>query len=520
MRARIKRLYLLATGLISLPALGGLLSSLMIRSRWTVDTTNPIPSPKARFRATDATDPMASISNFPTLRVVEIRALAAAVCLALSACATYRPLPLDNGRPRQKLVDIIVSATSMPVPTLQAHRFHPSDGMDVTEVAMLAVANSPDLRSQRDDEGIARAQAFAAGLLPDPQVSYERDRPDPHQAENTPAFNLGLTWNLGDLLTRSARVASAKAGTRQVHLVLLWSEWQTIAKARTLFDKVLSTHALVARLQIEQDALAPIQQYIERALEAGDLTYDSASAGLNAFSDVDNKLADAQRQLDTAEHDLHDLLGLQTSVPLHLVGSPYSVEPDAVRVAQALQQMPKRRPDLLALQAGYESQQQKLRAAVLAQFPAITVGFVRARDTSNIRTSGWSVGLSLPLLDGNRGNIAVERATRQKLRDEYQARLLTDRNDVDRLLALVRSHDAQHPALVAHAAQLAQARDAAQRAFDNGLLDWPTYLAIRASSLAADTDLFTQQQNAEEQAIALDALVGTWPHASTAMVRK
>src|SRR5690348_890419 len=236
------------------------------------------------------------------------------VSALLAGCATYRPLPLDSAARQAKLADVTVSAASMPVPMLRAHRFDPSDGLDVTEVAMLAVANNPDLRSQRDDLAIARAQAFSAGLLPDPDLSYERDRPDPNQAENTPAFNLGLAWNLGDLLTRSARVASAQAGTRQVHLDLLWNEWQTVAKARTLFDKVYSLAGLVARLQAEHGALAPIRQYVERALKAGDLTYDSASAGLNAAADVDNKLVDAQGRLDQAEHDLHALLGLDDSV--------------------------------------------------------------------------------------------------------------------------------------------------------------------------------------------------------------
>lgn len=435
-------------------------------------------------------------------------------CVALAGCATYRPLPLDGIQRPMRLVDITVPVASMPVPGLRAHRFDPADGLDVTEVAMLAVANNPDLRSQRDDLAISRAQAFAAGLLPDPEVSYERDRPDPGQAEDTPAFNLGLTWNLGDLLTRSARMASAEAGTRQVHLDLLWNEWQTVARARALFGKVYSSRALVARLQAEHQALAPIGQYVERALKGGDLTYDSASAGLNAASDVNDKLADAQQQLHQARHDLHKLLGLDDAVPLDLVGPPYAVEADATQAGQALAEMTRRRPDLLALQAGYASEEQKLRAAVLAQFPAITVGVTRARDTSNIHTSGLSVGLSLPLFDGNRGNIAIERATRQKLHHEYAARVQADRNDVALLLKQVQAFDVQLPAMRAHAEQLAKARDAAQRAFANGLLDWPTYLSIRASSLAADTDLLTLQQSADEQAIALDALVGAWPDAS------
>lgn len=432
----------------------------------------------------------------------------------LAGCATFHSLPLDNGRGPLAVRDITVPAASMPVPELRAHRFDPSDGLDVTETAMLAVANNPDLRVQRDDARVAQAQAFAAGLLPDPQLNYEHTHPTSGQPDLTSAFNLGLTYDLGNLLTRSSRVAAVRGSAREVNLNLLWSEWQTIAKARTLFERIFSTRKSIARLQQEHDALAPIQQYIQRALTAGDLTYDAASAGLNAASDINGKLADAQRQLDHAEHDLHDLLGLDASIPLHLVGPPYAVDPDARQVQRALADMTKRRPDLRALQAGYEGQQEKLRAAILAQFPSITVGFVRARDTSNIYTTGFSVGLSLPLFDGNRGNIAIERATRQKLRDAYSARLLTDRNDIDRLLGDLRSYRAQRAALAAHAAELARAREAAERAFAAGLLDWPTYLAIRASSLAADSELLNLDQNYHEQAIALDALVGDWPDAS------
>src|SRR5579875_3090601 len=354
--------------------------------------------------------------------------------IALAGCATYRPLPLDNGRGPRRVADITVPAASMPVPELRAYRFDPADGLDVTEVAMLAVANNPDLKVQRDAAGVAQAQAYAAGL----------------------------TFDLGNLITRSARVASARAGAREVDLNLLWAEWQTIAQARTLFDRVYYLRRLVTRLQTERDALAPIRASIAQALQAGDLTYDSASAGLNAASDVANQLADAQRQLHQSEHDLHDLLGLDASVPLHLTGAPFSVDPGEAEVQRALAAMTRRRPDLLALQAGYESQQEKLRAAILAQFPAITVGFVKARDNSNIASTGFSIGLSLPLFDGNRGNIAVERATRQQLHDDYAARLLTDRNDIRRLLADLETDRAQRAALAAHAARLARARDAAQ----------------------------------------------------------
>lgn len=437
------------------------------------------------------------------------------IATVLGGCATYHALPLDNGRGPQRVTDIEVPAASMPTPELRAYTFDPSNGLDVTEVAMLAVANSPQLKAQRDAAGVAHAQAYAAGLLPDPQLSYEHDRPAANSPQGTTtAYTAALTFDLGNLITRSARVKSARAGAREVDLNLLWSEWQTIAQARTLFDRVYYLRKLEARLQREHAALSPMQAAISRALDSGDLTYDSASAGLNAASDVTNQLGDAQRQLHQTEQDLHDLLGLDTSVPLQLTGAPFTADPDQADVQRALTNMAKRRPDLLALQAGYQSQQEKLRAAILAQFPAITVGFVKTRDNGNISSTGFSIGLSLPLFDGNRGNIAIERATRRQLHDEYGDRLLADRNDVQRLAADLESDRAQRKVLAAHAAQLAQAREAARTNYAAGRLDWPTYLAIRANSLAADTALLTLEQNTHEAAIALDALVGNWPDAS------
>ncbi|HEX7369782.1 MAG TPA: TolC family protein, partial [Rhodanobacteraceae bacterium] len=336
----------------------------------------------------------------------------------LAGCATFHPLPLDNGRGASRVADIDVPAASMPVPALRTYPFDPANGLDVTEVAMLAVANDPQLKVERDKAGVAHAQAYAAGLLPDPSVSYEHDHPTGnYPSGTTSAFTAGLSFDLGNLVTRSARVKSAQAGVREVDMNLLWSEWQAIAQARTLFDKIYFQRQLVERLEKEHAALMPLQASITHALHAGDLTYEVAGAGLNAASDVANQLGDATRQLNLAEHDLHDLLGLDASVSLHLTGAPFAVDLDTVEVQRALQEMPKRRPDLLALQAGYKAQNEKLRAAILAQFPAITVGFVRARDNGNISSSGLSVSLSLPLFNGNRGNIAVERATRQQLHD-------------------------------------------------------------------------------------------------------
>ncbi|MBB6183554.1 TolC family protein [Oleiagrimonas soli] len=437
----------------------------------------------------------------------------------MAGCAHYAPKPLDERPAPTDVATLRVSAAAMPMPALRHHRFDPGDGLDITETAMLAVANNPHLRVLRDRLGVARAQAFDAGLLPDPQLSASLDRPSGSDPALTHAFGLGLSMDLGALLTRSARVTGARATQRQVRLDLLWAEWQTIAQARRLFDQVESLRAQQQRLQREATALHGFQGTLDQALREGNLDYAGASAGLDAVANVRNRLADTTRQLDDAEHALRLLLGLAPDAPLHLTGPAWQPQPTMAQVKAADAHLARRRPDLLALQAGYAAQEAQVRTAILGQFPDIQVGFNRARDTSNVYTSGISVGLSLPLFNRNRGQIAIARATRQSMADDYRERLLSTRSDMHRLLAVLNTLDAQIKAAQAHARQLDRAGQAATARWHDGTLDWPTWLTIRASALDADLQLDDLRQQRATASIALETLLGgDWSDAGRADV--
>lgn len=435
-------------------------------------------------------------------------ALSLAMASVLGACATYAPLPLSHAIGAASVDELTAPVAGMALPGLPPHRFDPADGLDVTEVAMLAVANNPALKLARDDLGVASAQAFAAGLLPDPQLGLGVDFPQHSGPGLTKAFNLGISEDITALLTRSSRKAEARNHVEQVNLDLLWAEWQTVTQARQLFDQVVSLRAQRRRLQAEADALAPVDRYVQMALQGGNLTYDTASAGLNAEADVRKRLGDTSVQLHQAESDLHVLLGLAASAPIELVGNAEPAQPTAAQIQQALTDLPARRPDLLALQAGYAAQDAALRGAILAQFPALTLGFNTARDTSAIYTKGFSIGINLPLFNRNRGNIAIERATRVQLKDTYAERVLTTRSDVQRLQADLATLDRQRAQLVAHVHRLDAARRSAETAWREQLLDWPTYLAIRSNVLSADLDLLDFRQQQAKATIALQALLG------------
>ena len=79
--------------------------------------------------------------------------------LALSGCASY---PADDAargtvaRPRR--ARFTVDAKLMLTPALRVHRFDPTDALEITEVAMLAAASNPDLKTRHTDLAVARVR--------------------------------------------------------------------------------------------------------------------------------------------------------------------------------------------------------------------------------------------------------------------------------------------------------------------------------------------------------------------------
>lgn len=438
------------------------------------------------------------------------RLSAVGACLAwLAGCATYSSLPLGEGQGVKDATQLSVDTSTMPLPALRTHRFDLSHGMDATDVAILAVANNPDLKVMRDQLGVARAQSFAAGLLPDPQISLNQEYLTHPIPGYTTSYAFGISEDITSLLLRSTRKAAANAQADQVNLDLLWTEWQTIAQARLLFNQVISLRDQQQRLAAEQTALRPVDGYVRKALQAGNLTFDAASAGLNAYADASKRLSDCTVQLHQAEHDLRLLLGLAPDATLDLIGEPFQASPTPEQVEVALSSLPQRRPDLLALQAGYKAQEATLRGAIRAQFPALTFGVDRQKDNSGVPSHGITIGFTLPLFDRNRGNIAIEKTTRQQLKDDYENRVLTTRNDIRQLMLDQDTLARQREQSSAQSKRLDEARRAAESAWQKGLLDWPTYLAIRANALSADMDAIAARDQQSQQAIALETLLGS-----------
>ncbi len=428
---------------------------------------------------------------------------------ALSGCATYAPRPLpDQENLPQSAVSITLDPARLPFRNLSSHTFNPADGLDMDEVAMLAVANNPQLRQARDALGIARAQSFAAGLLPDPQLGVTADHPTNGTVGNTNAFNFNLNYDVNALLLRSSRKGAAQAETQRVNLDLLWQEWQVVSQARLLFTQLTAQEALMAQLQTARKLLDDRYQKSQQALAAGNVTLDMASADLIALQNVERQINDLERGRLKNQASLNSLLGLLSTTHLSLVGEPHATLMDAAAVHKDLLARLNQRPDLQALQAGYRSQEEKFRGAVLAQFPALNVGLTRARDTSGLYTMGFGLTLSLPVFNRNRGNIAIENATRTQLFDAYQDRLNSAYSEVAIALENQPLLQTQLQRTRQGVKQLQLVARRAQAAFQAGNLAATDYMRLQTALLDKQTEAINLQEALMEQQIALETLLG------------
>lgn len=433
----------------------------------------------------------------------------------LSGCATYQARPLDQDAVNTaltapKLEAVRVAATGLNHPLLAPLVIDGRDGFSPDEIASMVVITSPQLRALRDQRGVVQAQVLQAGILPNPQLGYALDRPT---AGNEPGLvngrSLGLSWEITSLLGRKDRVASARSTGEALDLSVAWQEWQAAQDARLRAFRLLSLRTRLPLLRsVEADlaeALASIRTAAVRGYKtAGDVTTTS-EAWLAAQT---SRLAAEQDYL-TERAALNLALGQAADAEIALKPAAFFPElPLSTSSASLLAGLEKRRLDLVALAVGYESEDASLRAAIKAQFPKIGLSFARVNDTSDVRTHTYGVAIDLPLFDRNQGNIAIARATRQQLFDEYIARVAEARGDVALLLGKLAAARAQLDADRAALPELERSVAAHEKALQSRHVEMSAYRDARSVLVARQIDESNLRQQVLELGVALEIATG------------
>jgi outer membrane protein TolC len=426
--------------------------------------------------------------------------IAAAFSLALAACGGPPDLPLPA---KPALADSVAALRH--------------DGIDaalpltVSQVALLAVWNNPDLRAVRALHDVAQAQVLQAGLLPNPQVTgsiLPLTAAEFGTTKSTQAWTAGIGEDIRSLITLSSNRAAARASAGQVDAQILWQEWQVIGQARLLAVDIIEADRVLALLARTRNLFAVRYNKSRQAVAAGNETLTVSTPDLAALQTIITQINDLQRQQLARRHQLNALLGLAPEVVMKLSPTPDLPPWNAGAAAQALPTLADRRPDLVALRLGYRAQNAKLRTAILSQFPNLVFGVTGSSDNFNVRNVGPQITMDLPVFNHNQGNIAIETATRRQLHDEYAARLTAAVGQVRAMMAEIDLLTHQLVTVRRNLADTERAAAQAEAAFNAGNLDERGYAELVAARLTKEEEIVTIEQAMLDQQVAIATLVG------------
>ncbi|MGC8624733.1 MAG: TolC family protein [Phycisphaerae bacterium] len=444
--------------------------------------------------------------------------ITAIVCiLALAGCQSYHPKPLTQSVIKKALAvpgwqQLRISAKRIHGIGMPPLPLHPNGGLTPDEAAVIAVILNPSLRIARDQRGEAAAQVIQAGILPNPQLSDSAAFVTGGYRTNTfTGYGVGLNWDVTRLIDRDARVAAAKYHCGQVDLEVAWQEWQTAQAARLAVYNLAATHAQLHQARLAEGELQTNEQVVEKAYNASLNTILDLTAARAARQQAEALVQSLAQKCDQDNIRLRQIMGLPLNASIRLsqkIGFPAHIALPPRRAI--LKDLSRLRLDLVALKLGYKSQDESLRAAILRQFPRVSLGFQQASDTTNVHTTGFGVSIDLPIFDRNQGQIAIQKATRQMLYDTYIAREFDARSAVALAYSDIHALGAQIAATQAAVKSLAKLVATYQQALKFGNVDIVSYYTEVDQLIQKRMNLIQLKNQLERNHIALALAAGTY----------
>ena len=442
-----------------------------------------------------------------------------AICAALVSCATSlsqaeRPLGQTSS------YDILrIPASRIRSVAIDPTLLDPRVGIGPDEAGTIALFLNPALRSIRDRRGLASAQLIQAGILPNVVLSYERDYVTGGNTAGTQTgYNFTAGWEFSALIPFLPKQTAARKNFRSVDLDVAWQEWQVAENARVAVYRVLALDVEVSRAREGNRGLQESTEAMRQAVDAHEKTVLDLSAVESASQDSRATMLSLEQDFEKQRLGLNKTLGMQPERKVRLrSGITLPTHLDLPDERDLADNIASRRLDLLGLRQGFESQDATVRAAILAQFPKMSVALVRATDTSDIQTTGFNITVDVPIFDRNQGIIATERATRQRLRDEYDQRVFEARADIAAALADIRSLNRQVAAAQEALPIFERLVSSAEAARQQGNADVLSYYTARNSLLQKRIQLIKLQEQLLEAHTALEIASGRYLPANAAL---
>ncbi|MFK0310946.1 TolC family protein [Pseudomonas sp. NPDC090233] len=337
-------------------------------------------------------------------------------------------------------------------------------GPSLPEALAAAFANNPELAAAGREIGIAEGERRQAGLIPNPELSWEVE--DTRRDTSTTTVTLSQPLELGG--KRGARIAVAGSGQAIAQLEL---ERQRNALRA---DVVQAFHAAL-RAQTAVELAQQSQALTERGLRVAQGRVSAGQSSPVEATRAQVQLAQAQaevRRAQTQQTVAYQALARLTGSPLATFNQLPATElsPGAAPDTDSLLDKVEQTADWRLAAAQIERGEASLGSEKAQRIPNLTVS-VGSQYSREDRERVNVVGLSmpLPLFDRNQGNVlaAARRADQARdLRNAVELRLRSEtRSAVSQWRTAMQEVDAYDRAILPSAQQ---AVDTATRGFEMG----------------------------------------------------
>ncbi len=329
-----------------------------------------------------------------------------------AGCAQYRPSPIDAARSADQLTSRRLGGKTWTLKTLTGQ----------------ALANSADLAVARAQYETAHAALRTAGERPNPAIALSPLVVTPFNAWIEGTYGVTFDWTFETAGKRSRRMDVASAQARGAAAQVIEANWKVRAAVR---KAMLDLYVAERRAALLDEALA-------KQTEAVKLIDDRIKAGAASVLEIAQprllaaqlrlQASDAARSAALARAALAESLTMGTS---GLAGANFSFA--AFEGVPGARPAPRKaalthRADVIAALADYAAAEAALRLEIAKQYPDIQLSPGYELDSGQNKW-GLGIGLTLPILNQNKGPIAEAEAKRQEAAAKFnavQARVLAD----------------------------------------------------------------------------------------------
>ncbi|MGB8975379.1 MAG: TolC family protein [Pseudomonas capeferrum] len=339
-----------------------------------------------------------------------------------------------------------------------------SAGLSLPEALAAAFAQNPELAAAGREVGVAEGERRQAGLLPNPELSWEAE--DTRRDTRTTTITLSQPFELGG--KRGARVAVATTGQAIAQLELERQRNGLRADVVQAFHTALRAQTALELAQQSQALTERGLRVVQGRVTAGQASPVEATRAQVQLAQAQSEVRRAASQRSVAYQALARLTGSPLATFDHLQAATLS--PGAAPTAEALLDKVEQTAEWRLAAAQVERGEASLGSEKAQRIPNLTVSLgsqYSREDRERVNVVGLS--MPLPLFDRNQGNVlvAARRADQARdLRNAVELRLRSETRSALSQWATAMQEVQAYDRTILPSAQ--QAVDTATRGFEMG----------------------------------------------------